>query len=426
MAIGRHGYPQAIPTLLHLLRTRKSALAARTLGELRNPVAFEALMSAARDEKFPTNRYWAVEALGKLEDERAVPLLIERVRPGSDPEEAKFAAEALGRMKVAAAVPALVERLEQDWRHEGRHDLTWRLVDALGQIGPPARAALPVLRAMVATAAQPHLTRGMELEAIRQIGGPEAAPAAPAAPEEVGPEALLSEAIGSAAAAPPAGLRARAEGLVAQRLAGKRAPAGLAPGSIAFEGPRGDGRSGANGAIAPAPPGWRGSGTQWSFRYTRSRSARVVQVAHPWGDGHMLVTLRADGVHVAAPRAWAEVGYDGRPGLALTEAPAAERVWPLDDGRSYAVRSQVDPGGTWQLSIDGEPVASATLGDAHPLSLAIPTGVRPRGTSEWGALSFMGSGLPLTLPVGAGMVLIGPLDTGVNVAEEVVFTSPAE
>ena len=151
IVIGRHGFKQATPLLIELLQTKKSALAARTLGELKAQEAFDALMKAAQDDKFQTNRFWVVEALGKLEDRRAVPLLLARLKEGvprtGRPRlwglEQEFAIEPLGRMKVADAVDPLVEILRADGNRS--YLLRTKLVEALGRIGAPAKKALPLL-----------------------------------------------------------------------------------------------------------------------------------------------------------------------------------------------------------------------------------------------------------------------------------------
>jgi HEAT repeat protein len=151
VVIGRHGFKAAMPTLIELLQKKKSALAARTLGELKAKDAFDALMEAAQDKRFPTNRYWVIEALGKLEDKRAVPLLLRTLRlgvprPGKQrlwDLEQENAIEPLGRMKVAAAVDSLIAILKSD-RHKG-YLLQTKLVVALGEIGAPAAKAIPIL-----------------------------------------------------------------------------------------------------------------------------------------------------------------------------------------------------------------------------------------------------------------------------------------
>jgi len=68
--------------------------------------------------------------------------------------------------KAAAAVPDLIE-IVQDWRSEYHKDENRppAAIETLGRIGPPARAALPLLREM----AQNPLFHDESVVAIRRI-----------------------------------------------------------------------------------------------------------------------------------------------------------------------------------------------------------------------------------------------------------------
>lgn len=179
ITIGRHGYRPAIPTLIELLRKNKSAIAARTLGQLKARAAFDALVEASRDEKFPTNRYWVVQALGRLEDKRAIPLLIEQLhwnlREFSQERHNGwylmgngYAAEALGKMKTKEAVQPLIQILEKS----SHKKLRSKAVRALGMIGPEARDALPVLKGIAENDKDKSDAWYYSKEAIQNIENP--------------------------------------------------------------------------------------------------------------------------------------------------------------------------------------------------------------------------------------------------------------
>jgi hypothetical protein len=199
--------------------------------------------------------------------------------------------------------------------------------------------------------------------------------------------------------------------MVCRALAAKRDPVDLVIGSIAFTAPPGDGRRGANGFLIPSDASWQERGTEWNFLHRFGRSSQSMQVIHPWGDGHVLVTLQNHALHVSQNGDWSQVGWTpGGDGIPLQTEPAHDEIIPLVQGDEYSVSSRLGPEGNYSVSLNNRLVATATITDAEPLSLGIP--------------EFEGVGLPEVLLPGQAGVIMGPIDTGSNHARYIVL-SPA-
>ncbi len=156
--------------------------------------AVPALGDALADEN-PVVRVNAALALLRMREEArpAVPALTRAVKDGRNVEyigsftvtTQEVAILALGRATAgtADAVPTLTEALE-----EARTDLTRRAaVRALGEVGPPARPAVPQLQALLR--GQSDDLRLVAEDALRKIG----ADPAPAAPPDRPEESMLPE-----------------------------------------------------------------------------------------------------------------------------------------------------------------------------------------------------------------------------------------
>ncbi len=138
------------PKLIHACgdtspRVRAAATAAIATVAPESRATIDTLLSALKDED-KTVRYTAAVHLGRLSDPRAKAALPELISAVMDEsldtlgrQRRVRAARLLGKHKSAAAVPALIEALN----HER---LVFVACWALGEIGPPARAAIPLLK----------------------------------------------------------------------------------------------------------------------------------------------------------------------------------------------------------------------------------------------------------------------------------------
>jgi serpin B len=220
----------------------------------------------------------------------------------------------------------------------------------------------------------------------------------------------------------PNRLRDRTLREVCDLLTGKKNPKGLCKVATHFTAPSGKGRWGANGFLINASKDWKEKGTLWDFRYERARSARCFQVIHPFKKGHILVTVSGD-IRISTIGEWVQVGWSGAgSNVVLTKGAAFGQMLPFEDNREYQIASYLDSAGNYQLFVDQELVASATINRAKPLSLVIPAGVRPPGGSSWAEHKFEGKDLPQVLLPGQAGIIVGPLDTGTNVIRQVRFS----
>lgn len=122
-------------------------------------------LAKAVDHPNPEVRCKAIEALGHIgvNADSAVPALVRRVND-IEPRVQKYAMEALPKMGIRAkfAVDALIGVL----RDASDPELRVCAAKALGEIGPDAAAALPVLKAL---AKEPEPLRTAAQTAIKQI-----------------------------------------------------------------------------------------------------------------------------------------------------------------------------------------------------------------------------------------------------------------
>ena len=133
------------PELVHACsdadpRIRAAAIAAIATVAPESPSTIDALLRALTD-KYKTVRFSAAVHLGGLSDPRAKDAVPELISAAMDKryQRRRTAVKLLGELKSAAAVPALIEMLNH------KH-LVISACLALGEIGPPARAANPVLK----------------------------------------------------------------------------------------------------------------------------------------------------------------------------------------------------------------------------------------------------------------------------------------
>jgi hypothetical protein len=205
---------------------------------------------------------------------------------------------------------------------------------------------------------------------------------------------------------------------VAAGLKSSAGATGPQPNTVVFDGPVGDGRHGAKGILLKSN---LGNGSTWSFKYIRNHQAEgTVQIIHPVGHGQGIVIIRAKEIRVASPKEWAEVGWGGGETKGVKEKGAFKKVFPLKDDQEYSVVSCMSPGGSFDLYIDGELVASGHTGSARPLSLKIPA----EGCPGCGKppVKFSGADLPLVWSPGWSGVIVGPVDRTRNEVKDLQFT----
>lgn len=107
----------AVPALAAALikeeRRQVRAWYVESLGRIRSPDAFTALVAVALDHADPETRIDAVERLAAIDPRSAAVPLAAALR-STDNAQVNRAAEALGRLRVQATVPALVESLQTE------------------------------------------------------------------------------------------------------------------------------------------------------------------------------------------------------------------------------------------------------------------------------------------------------------------------
>lgn len=212
VALARLGDPRALPSLLVALdRDVDAWLAVRVAGGF--PQAAEQLLPRLRDrlrradlsEEWPSNPTGTLSALARLHDLTALPMITARLVAAAEQENWEVVRSTLGALRAfgPAAMPALAEirsvlAVDDTWTRSaavatlwavgGDHDEVMPLclelfdtfalteaVDVLGQIGPPAQAALPRLRELAAS--KSAWTSVHAAAAVWNIGGRPEAPA---------------------------------------------------------------------------------------------------------------------------------------------------------------------------------------------------------------------------------------------------------
>jgi hypothetical protein len=182
----------------------------------------------------------------------------------------------------------------------------------------------------------------------------------------------------------------------------KRDPKEVAPGAIPFETSAGDGRSGSNGVLLASPAGWERSGTCWTCDpYQFSGSAQGISFIHPLGPGHVVARIFR-GLNLTSSADW-------RRGRKL----------PIETTSDYAaltdkaglppchLESRLTADGNYSLWMNGKLLATAKIDQVEPLTF-----------SE----DFTGAeGFQRQLSPGQAGVLLAPMDSGVNRAENVTL-----
>jgi hypothetical protein len=215
---------------------------------------------------------------------------------------------------------------------------------------------------------------------------------------------------------------------VCETLQGKRPPVGCSSHAEEFKAPIGDGRSGANGLVLAASDTWKRQGSTWKCTYFFNGSANGIKFAHPYQDGHLLVSLNGEkgGFGLNAGGHWSDVGWRmaGQRKLPFELTPEGQALFPLAPDTEYEIVSQLIADGQYGLFINKQLIAYSLIppGSTQPLDLRIPEAA---GQKE-GAL-FSGGSLPRALKAGEALVIVGPLDNGTNRLTKLEFgPKPAE
>ena len=231
--------------------------------------------------------------------------------------------------------------------------------------------------------------------------------------------------VGAAVVAPlPSGTTATGLGVsslaVAAKLATKEGATAPIAGSIVFDGPKGDGRSGSKGLLLRMDAPLVRSGSTWMFRFTRGGTAYGIHIIHPFGRGQVIVGLSSNSVGLTTPEAWREVGFGTGESKRVNKTSAYAKIFPLKDDQEYAVASRLSVGGAFELFVNGQLVARGHVGSAHPLSLEIPAsaGFPLSGRAP---LEFKGPDLPKQWAAGWAGLILGPMDRGINRCEEIRY-----
>lgn len=195
--------------------------------------------------------------------------------------------------------------------------------------------------------------------------------------------------------------------MVCDILQGKAKPKGLIPGAVAFIAPDGNGRRGGNGFVLTAPAGWESKGTNWKLRHERNGSATGIILIHPHATGQVLVHVYQSGVSISPGGPWPGATVDHMFGWTTTFPIVKTKdfagIFPLDATKPHELASTLRGDGSYQLTVDGKEVVTANVKGAAPLALSD---------------KFVGEGLSLTWLAGQTGVVIGPLDNGLNKAEQ--------
>ena len=413
----------ALPSLLHAETTPKDPLLAE---EARHAEALNSLQTNQR-ERLEKLRTGYANALDKVEASATARGDLETVLAAKKEKES-IALEPREE-KETAALASRVAHLR------GKFDTALRQIAADGrsrEIGLLERHARQLLEL------QEHRTRNSEIEAAVKVrearklvlarlkamrSTPAPAPASLAGSDrqpKPAPKATTDPTDERPGGITPTGDKPRR---VAESVRAKGDVERPAANVIPFDGPIGDGRIGAKGILVKSEDAAGDvQGSTWTFNYTRGGHARGLQIFHPRGKGQTIVHLNRDGVGITQHGQWRKSGYSGGNAEGIRREKAFAEVFPLQDNRGYRIASRMDRTGNYALSIDGQVVATCTVGEASPLSLLPPEGGRFSREPAWVKTpGFRGENLPLEWQANWAGLLLGPLDRGVHFCEDVRY-----
>lgn len=139
---------------------------------------------------------------------------------------------------------------------------------------------------------------------------------------------------------------------------------------VAFMTPVGPLRArGGRGVLLKNDPATGRLGTTWTFTLSRKAPDAGVQIVHPFGDGHIIVHLRPEGLFLVAPPEVAKTPWVGGDSTMIKLTEAGAKIFPFSK-RSYQVVSQLSATGKYTISLNGEVAGTASLAPGPPLSLS--------------------------------------------------------
>jgi len=190
----------------------------------------------------------------------------------------------------------------------------------------------------------------------------------------------------------------------------KQMPADFQVEAMRFTGPSGDGRRGSAGFVVQTEKLIKASGTRLTFVFERDVSGYGFQVIHPFGSGHVLVSVHS-GVAIHRGGSWGDVGW-GNPGTSdsveMTEE--ASEILPLEANAPHKVVSQLSPLGDYRLWIDDQLVCLHAIRDAAPLVLKVSKKQPVWAGSSWDRTPFTGEDFAPNLKPGHAGLILGPMD----------------
>ena len=198
--------------------------------------------------------------------------------------------------------------------------------------------------------------------------------------------------------------------LICPMMHAKQMPTGFEVEAMKFTGPAGDGRRGSAGFVVQTEKLIKGPGTRFTFVFQRDGSGYGFQVIHPFGSGHVLITVYS-GVTIHRGESWGDIGW-GNPRTSdkveMTED--AREILPLESGTPHQVVSQLSDSGDYRLWIDDKLICLHAIREAASLALEVPEDRRVSGGSSWDRTPFAGEDFEPKLKPGHAGLILGPMD----------------
>jgi len=190
----------------------------------------------------------------------------------------------------------------------------------------------------------------------------------------------------------------------------KQMPADFQVEAMRFTGPSGDGRRGSAGFVVQTEKLIKGSRTRLTFVFERDVSGYGFQVIHPFGSGHVLVSVHSS-VAIHRGGSWGDIGW-GNPGTSdsveMTEE--AGEFLPLEANTPHSVVSQLSPLGNYGLWIDDKLICLHAVKNAAPLVLKVSEEQPVWAGSSWDRTPFTGEDFDPNLKPGHAGLILGPMD----------------
>lgn len=198
--------------------------------------------------------------------------------------------------------------------------------------------------------------------------------------------------------------------LICPMMHAKQMPTDFEVEAMRFTGPAGDGRRGSAGFVVQTEKLIKGPGTRFTFVFQRDGSGYGFQVIHPFGSGHVLVSVYS-GVTIHRGGSWGDAGWGNpRTGDNGEMTDDAREILPLEAGTAHQVVSQLSDSGDYRLWIDDKLICLHAIREAAPLALEVPEDRRVSGGSGWDRTPFAGEDFDPKLKPGHAGLILGPMD----------------